>query len=107
MVSCPGLPARGAVIQLQTPLVHTVPVAHALPQVPQLAFAVCRSAQVPLQSVVPDAHAQALLLQTWLFAQTSPHSPQLFLSVLRSTQELPHLARPLAQAAEHAPLLQT
>jgi hypothetical protein len=92
---------------LQTPLVQTVPAEHALPHVPQFAFAVCRSAHVPLQSDVPEAHAHMLLLQTWLFAHTSPQRPQLFLSVLRSTHEVPHLARPLAQAAEQALLLQT
>jgi len=89
------------------PFVQMVPAMHALPHEPQLAFEVWRSAHVPLQSMVPDAQVQVLLLQTWLFAQLTPHRPQLLLSVLRLTHEVPHLARPLAQAAEHAPLLHT
>lgn len=86
---------------------QTLPAEHALPQVPQLAFEVCRSAQVPLQSVVPVAQVQPPFMQIWLLAQVSPQRPQLFWSVCRFTHEVPHLARPLAHAAEQAPLLQT
>ena len=89
------------------PFVQTVPAEQALPHVPQLAFEVCRSAHVPLQSMVPGAQVQALFTQSWLAAQLTPHRPQLLLSVLRLTHEVPHLARPLEQAAEHELLLQT
>ena len=92
---------------MHMPLMQTVPEEQALPHAPQLAFEVCRSAHVPLQSMVPGAQVQALLLQTWLFAQLTPHRPQLLSSVLRLTHELPHLARPLEQAAEQLLLLQT
>jgi hypothetical protein len=78
-----------------------------LPHIPQSASEVCRSAHTPEQSVVPDGHAQFEFTQVKLLAQTCAQNPQLFLSSERSTQEVPHLARPAAQLTEQTPLLQT
>jgi hypothetical protein len=66
---------------LQTPLVHTDPAAQAFPQVPQSALLVDRSAQMPLQSVVPEGHAQSPLVQMRLPPHTCEQKPQLFSSV--------------------------
>jgi hypothetical protein len=52
------------------PLVHTVPAAQALPQLPQSVLLVSRFAQTPAQSVVPDGHAQSPFVQMRLPAHT-------------------------------------
>jgi hypothetical protein len=72
---------------------------------PQLAFEVVKSAHTPAQSVVPVGHAQALLTHTRLPPQTCPQKPQLVLSLVRFTHELPHRASPDPHAAEHCPML--
>jgi hypothetical protein len=88
-------------------LTHCCPAAQDVPQVPQLAALVARSAQTPPQSVVPLGQAQAPLEQMRLPAQSSEQKPQLFLSVRRSTHELLHLARPDPHVIEQVPVLHT
>ncbi len=78
-----------------------------MPQAPQFCPFVVRSTHSPLQSVVPDGHAHAPPLHTRLPAQTCWQKPQLVLSFCRSTQVLPHLARPEPQDVAHAPALHT
>jgi hypothetical protein len=78
-----------------------------VPQLPQSAALVARSAQTPEQSVVPAGQAQLLFEQMRLPAQTCEQNPQLFLSFWRSTQVLPQRARPEPQAAEQVPALHT
>jgi hypothetical protein len=48
-----------------------------------------------------------LFAHCWFAPQRVLQSPQLFLSVERSTHAFPHCASPSAQPAEHVPLLQT
>lgn len=86
---------------------QVVPVAHAFPHDPQFALAVCRSAHVPEQSLVPAGHAQLPPVHTRLPPHTCMQKPQLLTSVFRSTQEVPHFASPVAQLAEQELLLQT
>jgi hypothetical protein len=86
-------------------MTHVCPGWHALPHVPQFALLVCRSAQTPLQSVVPEAHAQVPPLQTRFPEQIWPQKPQLVLSVCRSTHALPQRARFEEQFGEHVPML--
>jgi hypothetical protein len=68
---------------------------------------VCVSAQTPAQSTVPVGHAHMPPVQMRLPAQICAQKPQLSTSLLRLTHEVPHLARPPAQLAEHALLLHT
>ncbi len=100
----------------QAPLVHTVPLAQALPQAPQLLLSVLVLVHVPLQLVVPPGHVAhtppvqtplwqvAAVVQadpTWPehappaqakpLAQVVPQSPQFDGSVLRVSQNKPHL----------------
>ncbi len=86
---------------------HTWPAAQTVPHEPQLAFAVCRSAHVPEQSVVFAGQAQALFTQTRLALHASAQKPQLFLSLVRLTQVRLHMARPDAHDVAQAPLLHT
>jgi hypothetical protein len=83
------------------------PAAHVVPQLPQFAALVVRSAHTPAQSVVPDGHAQSPFEHTRFPAQLCAQKPQLFLSFWRSTHALPHFASPEPQLAEHAPALHT
>jgi hypothetical protein len=46
--------------------------------------------QVPLPQSIPLVHWQLLLTQLFPGSQTFPHVPQLFESVVGSTQTLPH-----------------
>ena len=101
----PRLAAQGG--YLHAPVWHVCPEAHELPQVPQLALAVCRSAQTPVQSTVPEGHVHWAAVHTRLPPQVCMQKPQLFLSVCRLAQLVPHLARPVPQLASHWPLLQT
>jgi len=61
----------------------------------------------PLHAVNPAAHAHWLFTHASFAPQVVPQSPQLFLSLVRSTQPPPHAARPWLQPAEHVPWLQT
>jgi hypothetical protein len=83
------------------------PGAHDVPQVPQFAALVVRSTQTPAQLVVPGGHAQLPFEQTRFPAQFCAQKPQLALSFWRSTQVLPHRARPDPQLVEHTPLEHT
>jgi hypothetical protein len=56
---------------------------------------------------VPGGHAHSLLTQTRFAPQVCAQKPQLLLSFVRSTQLVPHCARPVAHVAEHAPVLHT
>lgn len=78
-----------------------------MPQLPQSALDDVRSAQTPAQSVVPAGHTQAEFVHTKLLAHACPQKPQLPLSFVRSTHDVPHLAMPAPQFTAHAPLLQT
>jgi hypothetical protein len=55
------------------------------------------SMQVVPLSTDPAGHPQLPELQTWLFWQTMPHAPQLFLSVCRLEHVLPHWFNPALQ----------
>jgi hypothetical protein len=84
----------------QAPPEHISSGAQALPHPPQLRGSICVSEQASPQSVVfaPQVH--------WLFWQLAPagqgvlHAPQLFGSLVRSTQELPHIASTPASVAQ-------
>jgi hypothetical protein len=89
------------------PLTQVWPGLHAVPHAPQLAFDVFKSAHTPAQSVVPAVHWQALFTHTRAPAQICPQKPQLVLSLVRLTHELPQRASPEPHAAEHMPALHT
>jgi hypothetical protein len=83
------------------------PEAHDTPHAPQFWALLCVSTQLPLQSTVPEGHEHRLLAHTRLPAQICEQNPQLFLSSVRSTQELLQRASPEAHWTSHVPLLQT
>jgi hypothetical protein len=89
------------------PVTQVCPGLQVMPQAPQFAFAVFRSAHTPAQSVVPAGHAQLLFTHTRLPAQFWAQNPQLCLSLVRSTQAFPHRASPVEQAGPQVALLQT
>jgi hypothetical protein len=78
---------------LQAPLWHVDGATHTVPQLPQSALLVVVSTQVPAQSVNGAAHVHWFWTQVRLFPQTAPQKPQLALSLVRSTQALPHCDR--------------
>jgi hypothetical protein len=88
-------------------MTQVCPAKQACAQAPQLAWAFIRSAHTPLQSLVFAGQVQFPLLQTRFPAQTWAQNPQLVLLVIRSTQALPHMARPAPHEGEHVPELQT
>lgn len=59
--------------------------------------------QVPLQSVLPDGHVHALLVQLVPPVQTFPHAPQFASSLVVSMQELPHCVSPEPHCEAHLP----
>jgi len=61
---------------------------HEFPQVPQLFGSLERLKQLPPQSVVPGAHAQAPLVQTSFVGHAVPQAPQFCASLSRSTHAL-------------------
>ena len=79
---------------------------HWVPQVPQLALAVSRLAQVPLQLVVPVGQAHCPLWHNRTPEQIEPHRPQLFLSDVRSTQVFPQGLRPEVHVITQVPAAQ-
>jgi hypothetical protein len=82
-------------------LVQTLPLAQAVPQVPQLASSLVVSTQTPGRGPhwVPTgaSHLHVLLVQVPWVAQGWPHPPQLATSLVVSTQALPHLTVPAGQ----------
>jgi hypothetical protein len=68
---------------------------------------VFKSAHTPAQSVVPAVHAQLLFTQISAPVQICPQNPQLALSLVRLTHELPQRASPAPHAGEHTPALHT
>ncbi len=87
------------------PAVHVAPVGHLVPHAPQLPVSVFRSAQVPLQSVLPVPHTQAPAVHVLSVAQAVPHVPQFALSLEVSTQTPgaePHVVV-LGAGQEHLP----
>src|SRR5580692_7138374 len=73
-------------------MVHVCPVAHTLPQAPQLFGSLCVSAQEVPHNVVPPPHdvAHVPCEQTVPLPQTFPHAPQLLLSVWGLEHVDPH-----------------
>jgi hypothetical protein len=80
--------------------VQACPAAHVVPQVPQLAPSVERSAHVPAQFVVPEGHPHAPFVQMRLLPQICEQSPQFCLLVCRSAHDamtpVPHSVKPEA-----------
>jgi hypothetical protein len=81
---------------------QVVPFMHVLPQAPQFVGEVARSAQAPLQLVVPieQLSTQVPLLQTLLGGQALPHPPQLAGSEFVVTHALPQAVVPTTQRQE-------
>jgi hypothetical protein len=81
----------------QVPFVQLAPLPHLFPHVPQFALSERRSTHAPLHTVSGAVHvaAQAPLLQTGVMPEhTVPQAPQLFGSVVTSTQVSPHALVP-------------
>jgi hypothetical protein len=78
-----------------------------LPQLPQLALLVCRLTHCPLQLVVPLGQLHERLTHEAPPAQATPHPPQFFESIARSTQPPLHAVSPAPQPFPHTPALQT
>lgn len=87
--------------QRQIPPWQLEPPVQRTPHAPQLASLAERSAQVPLQAVVPPGQAQAPAMHSVPPAQTMPHPPQLDGSLVGSTQAVPHRTVPAAHRAAH------
>jgi hypothetical protein len=79
------------------PDVHTSPVSHAVPQLPQLLPSVARVEHEPEQSTMPAAHPHTPVVQTALPPQLVPHRPQFSASLCRSV----HVAPPPPRPVEH------
>jgi hypothetical protein len=110
--------------QTQLPLEQIAPPVQALPQVPQLYESLLRSVQVPLPQFAEPAGQQIPLEQTWPLPhagpfpqvqvpavhvsavplQATPHFPQFWVSLVRSTHAPPQFVWPVGQ---HIPLEQT
>ncbi len=87
-VPVPQVAKGDAQVAPQWPPEHTCPAAQGVPQAPQLALLVCRSAQVPAQLVSPAPHETTHIppVQEWPAAQALPHIPQFCSSVMTSAQ---------------------
>src|SRR5262249_51056813 len=71
---------------LQLPKLHTCPLPHTWPQVPQLLGSCWVRTQVPLQGVAPIPHRQLPPTQLPSAPQATLHAPQLALSLCGLTQ---------------------
>ncbi len=89
------------------PFVQVWPVPQPVPQAPQFVALVVRFTHTPAQLLIPVAQAHWPPLHTRLPPQVCWQNPQLFLSVPKSTQELPQRASPEPQATEQFPSEQT
>ncbi len=91
----------------QTPPAQSWPAAQAILHAPQLPGSVAVTVQAPAHDVVPEGQTQSPSLHTRSVGQIVPQLPQLSDALRRSTQALPHGARPAPHDDPHCPLLQT
>jgi hypothetical protein len=82
--------------QVQTPFWQRCVLPHAAPQLPQFNWLLVTSVQTPLHGFCPTGQAHAPLTHTDPLLQTLPHSPQLPLSLPRSTHWRPQAVSPAA-----------
>jgi hypothetical protein len=75
---------------VHVPAVQVSDVVHVFPQEPQFELSVWVSTHAELHSV-PMLHVQTLLMQVALVGHTLLHMPQLFESLVVSTQFAPHI----------------
>jgi hypothetical protein len=83
----------------------TLPIAHLIPQPPQLLGSVPKIAQPPGQLTAPAEHTHAPLTHVPPVPQETPHMPQLFGSFAVSKQPLGHKTC-VAFVQRHAPAVQ-
>jgi hypothetical protein len=82
---------------------HTSPMAHAVPQAPQLAGSVAVSEQTPPHTIVPIGHAHVPMVQVRPPVHAIPQPPQFMLLASVFTQRVPQAVRVAGQLPEHRP----